>query len=137
MSWRGAFPTVLPGERSFLLDLERCVSSIPYMSWYSIVRASRDILIRSIAIEQSKAPSSTFTLKTLNFAPGPLDTPIQKVLRAPETFSDTERAKVYQKMKAKGELIPPRTSARLLVGLLMNDRFPSGEHVDYYDIVGN
>ena len=72
------------------------------------------------------------TIRTLNYAPGPLDTDMQKEVR--DTLCDEESRTIYQTMHTDGKLVHPNTSAAKMVELLMKDEYSSGSHLDFYDV---
>jgi sepiapterin reductase len=98
-----------------------------------MTKASRDMLHRSIALEcDLRASAGTATVKTLSFAPGPLDTDMQAEIRR-DMPPDSELSQVFQTMHQKGELLDPAWSAAKLAGLLAQSSFTSGVHIDVYD----
>jgi sepiapterin reductase len=70
-------------------------------------------------------------VKTLNYAPGPLDNDMQADVRS--TLGDKEQLEIYSNMHKEGSLVKMDDSSRKLVLLLSKDEFVSGGHVDYYD----
>ncbi|KAJ1653191.1 hypothetical protein IWQ61_006642 [Dispira simplex] len=102
------------------------VQPFPYWGFYATAKAARDTLTKVIAQEED----ATYT-KTLNYAPGPLDTDMQKCIR--ETMGDPQQKKLYTDMYQEGNLVPIKYSARKLAQLVLSDQFKSGSHVDYFD----
>ncbi len=72
-------------------------------------------------------------IKTLNYAPGPLDTDMQKHIRE-EPRSDLATRQIFITMKEEGQLIDPEVSADKLYTVLEGNTYASGSHVDFYDI---
>lgn len=64
--------------------------------------------------------------------PGPLDTDMQLLART-ET-ADPGMREQFQRMWDNGQLLDSSVSAQKLLQLLQDDSFPSGAHVDFYDI---
>lgn len=95
---------------------------------YCVAKAARDMALRVLATEFPVDDSSDFTLKTLNYAPGPMDTGMQETLRA-----DSPDAKMWQDMKEEGKLVPVLTSATKMAGILRTNEFESGAHIDFFD----
>lgn len=96
-------------------------------------KAARDMFTSVVAKEQqADANAAATTHKTLNFAPGPLETDMQTELRESATLHPPTREWSLEAFKA-GTLIKPGDSAAKCIQTLAADRFESGAHVDYYD----
>lgn len=110
------------------------VQAFPSMALYSAGKAARDQYHVAMAKElvPSQQTSSTTRIRTLNYAPGPLETDMTHEIRQAPNLN-AELKPHYQK-----KLIDPRDSAARLVKLIMRDdqSFQSGQHVDYYDLDG-
>lgn len=72
-------------------------------------------------------------IKTLNYAPGPLDTDMQRLVREDEG-SDLATRQFYITMKEEGKLIVPEDSANKLYIVLDSNSYDSGSHLDFYDL---
>ena len=74
-------------------------------------------------------------VKTLNYAPGPMDTDMQQEIRESRDVPADVRDQFVQ-MHADNMLVDPAESARRCVHLIAPDGpgFDSGSHVDYYDL---
>ncbi|XP_041039774.1 sepiapterin reductase-like [Carcharodon carcharias] len=98
----------------------------PFKSWslYCSGKAAREMMFRVLAAEEPD-------VRVLNYAPGPLDTDMQKQARS-ET-ADHELRQTFATMHQEGQLIDCEDSARKLVNILLRDEFQSGAHIDYYD----
>ena len=99
-------------------------------------------MFRVLAAEDTEAV-------VLNYAPGPLDTPmIENLLADARTVPgkpvdprhETQTLilfsvvrTMFEDLKKAGGLIKPANSAARLVALLRRRNFKSGDHVDYYD----
>lgn len=88
-------------------------------------KAARDAVFRVLAVEQPQAV-------VLNYAPGPLDTPMIEELLADHRTHQVVRT-MFEDLKRTGALLKPADSAGKLVALLRRRNFKSGDHVDYYD----
>ena len=82
----------------------------------------------------AKEQDGNKTHKTLNYAPGPLDTDMQAELRASESLHPATREWSLEAFK-EGKLVTPEASAAKCLRVLVEDKFESGAHVDYYDEV--
>lgn len=85
-----------------------------------------------LAEEQKKSPSRE-TVRVLNYAPGPLDTNMQKEIRE-NPLVDKPTQEYFVQMKENNQLVSPDASADKLVALLNSGNFESGAHVDYFEI---
>ena len=71
-------------------------------------------------------------IKVLNYAPGPLDTQmIKDLLDDPGTNVNIRKA--FEGMKKSQSMLKPETSAKKLIRILEEDKYQSGDHVDYFD----
>jgi sepiapterin reductase len=95
------------------------VQPFPTLALYSAGKAARESFFQAMAAEG---------VRTLNYAPGPLETEMTQEIRASNDL-DASLKPHYAK-----ELINPIDSARILVDLVINDKFESGQHIDYYDV---
>ena len=101
-------------------------------------------MFRVLAVEQPQAV-------VLNYAPGPLDTPMVKDLLEdqrtdPGNITEKMGSEVqisnyhvsvvramFEDLKRTGALLKPEDSAAAMVALLRKRNFQSGDHVDFYD----
>ena len=72
--------------------------------------------------------SSNIAIKTLNYAPGPLETEMTTAIRNADQL-DIDLKPHFQK-----ELLDANDSALKLIKLVDENTFDSGSHVDYYDL---
>uniref|UniRef100_A0A8B9H2W4 Sepiapterin reductase a n=1 Tax=Astyanax mexicanus TaxID=7994 RepID=A0A8B9H2W4_ASTMX len=114
--------------------LQRCVVNVsslcavkPFRSWvmYCTGKAARDMMFRVLAEEEPE-------LRVLNYAPGPLDTDMQ--LQARSTSADENMRKSFADMHAEGRLLTCEESVAKLLKVLLEDDYPSGTHLDFYDL---
>eukprot|EP00729_Bicosta_minor_P015377 gene15377-9455_t len=101
------------------------VQAFPGWGLYAPAKAARDMLHQVVSKEDP-------TVRTLNYAPGPLDTDMQKEVR--DTLYDEESRTIYKGMHAEGKLVSPDTSADKLAALITKDAYDNGAHVDFYDL---
>eukprot|EP00762_Andalucia_godoyi_P007984 ANDGO_03464.mRNA.1 Sepiapterin reductase len=103
---------------------------------YSTVKAARDMAMRAVAVEAStwsKNDAIQFDVKTLSYAPGPLDTDMMSQILDSETMDRNVHA-AFVGMKNQGAVLHVRTTVGVLAKLLKDDSFESGAHVDVYDV---
>jgi len=106
-------------------------------------KAARNMLHQVIAEEHKDDNSG---IKVLNYAPGPLDTDMQREIREAPLL-DRETQAFYTKMKENGKLVTCEDSTNVLLNLLLTCEdstallvpnyysFESGSHVDYFDVI--
>jgi len=90
------------------------------LTLYCAAKAARDMLFKVMALENPQ-------IRILNYAPGPLHTDMFNCIR--DTTYDGE-------VKSMFEGITPlecKTSSDKLVGILVQDKYKSGDHLDYFD----
>ncbi|KAJ1636347.1 hypothetical protein T492DRAFT_401022 [Pavlovales sp. CCMP2436] len=90
------------------------------------------VLAAEFAHANAEGEGELPALRTLNYAPGPLDTDMQ-VLAAVRASASVGAE--FRRMKERGQLVDPFASAEVLVRLILCEKFESGQHVDYYDVL--
>ncbi|KAM9793647.1 sepiapterin reductase-like isoform X1 [Syngnathus typhle] len=112
----------------------RCVINIsslcalkPFSSWvlYCTGKAARDMMFKVLAEEEPD-------LRVLNYAPGPLDTDMQLVART--RTGEMSLRKAFADMFDESQLLTCETSCAKLMKLLLEDKYKSGDHIDFYDM---
>ena len=100
-------------------------------------------MFRVLAVEQPQAV-------VLNYAPGPLDTPMITELLADQRTDPGKQIlstkiwgvimiyiavvrTMFEDLKRSGALLKPEDSALALVAVLRKQNFQSGDHVDFYE----
>uniref|UniRef100_A0A3P9NLP5 Sepiapterin reductase n=1 Tax=Poecilia reticulata TaxID=8081 RepID=A0A3P9NLP5_POERE len=110
--------------------LRRCVINVtsicalqPFRSWglYCTGKAARDMMFKVLAEEEPE-------LRVLR----PLDTEMQ--MEARTKTADPSIKKKFSNMFAQGQLVTCEASSAKLMKLLLEDEFPSGEHIDIFDV---
>jgi len=121
------FKSCFPATRTVYINISSILALQPMVTWghYCGGKSARDAVFRVLAVEQ---PESV----VLNYAPGPLDTPMVDDLLA-DTKTDQVVRTMFEDMKQNGRLLRPSDSAATMVALLRKQNFKSGDHVDYYD----
>ena len=134
-----------------IVNVSSLAGVVPFstMGVYSLGKAARDMFHNVIGIEHnttavtsaaSAATATTTTttttgrvmVKTLSYAPGPMDTILQSETRA-DAHLDLATSAFFNEMEAKGTWVNIDTSARLCARIVAEDDFVSGAHIDYYD----
>lgn len=121
------FVSLFPKSRMVFVNISSILALQPLTTWghYCGGKAARDAVFRVLAVEQ---PSAI----VLNYAPGPLDTPMIAELLADQRTDQVVRT-MFEDLKQTGALLRPSDSAAKLVALLRKRNFKSGDHVDFYD----
>ncbi|GAX11579.1 hypothetical protein FisN_1Lh059 [Fistulifera solaris] len=104
------------------------IQAFPSMGMYSASKAARDLFHAALALEEEDEEEGEHVL-VLNYAPGPLETDMTDQIRQAPLL-DTSLRPHYQK-----QLVDPDDSAAKLVDILFDQKFKSGQHLDYYDIL--
>lgn len=107
------------------------VQAMPTWGMYSVTRAGRDMLT-AVAGADGAASGGGVPVKTLNWAPGPCDTDMQRECRESATL-ERASSEYLNQLHADGAVIDPAASAAKCVRALRRDTFASGAHLDYYD----
>ncbi|KAG0300712.1 hypothetical protein BGZ98_008966, partial [Dissophora globulifera] len=126
---QAAFPKdQYPQHQTVIVNISSLLAVQPFSNWglYATGKAARDRLLGVVALEEKEN-----NVKTLNYAPGPLDNAMQADVR--RTLGDKEQLEIYEDMHQKGSLVAMDDSSRKLVLLLEKDEFVSGGHIDFYD----
>jgi len=121
------FQSMFPKSRMAYINISSILALQPLTTWgnYCGGKAARDAVFRVLAVEQPDA-------LVLNYAPGPLDTPMIADLLADHRTDQVVRA-LFEDLKRTGALNRPVDSAAKLVALLRKRNFKSGDHIDFYD----
>ncbi|KAJ1918281.1 hypothetical protein H4219_002678 [Mycoemilia scoparia] len=101
------------------------IEAHPYWGLYATGKAARDHLMKVIAKEEGPA------VQTLSYAPGPLDNDMQAQVR--NTLGDPEQKRIFTLMAESRTLVQLNDTAKKLANILLNSKFNSGSHVDFYD----
>lgn len=124
-------------DRIDLVNISSLAAVKPFESWglYCIGKAARDMLIQVIAVEADTvaAVSKGSIIRALNYAPGPVDTDMQKKIRT--TAPIAEQQQLYTTLFETGKLVTAEATTTKLVGILELGEYQSGAHIDFYDDV--
>jgi len=102
------------------------VQAFPNWGLYASGKAARDMFLKVVAAEEKDNH-----VKTLSYAPGPLDNEMQSQVRA--SLGDPEQKKIYSSMAEEGKLVKMEESANKLLALVFSNDYESGVHIDFYD----
>ncbi|XP_051965092.1 sepiapterin reductase-like [Xyrauchen texanus] len=121
-----AFPRRLGLQRTVVNISSLCaLKAFPSWVLYCTGKAARDMLFRVLAEEEPD-------VRVLSYAPGPLDTDMQVQARC---FSgDLKLRRSFSSMFSSGELLSCEESGAKLMKLLLDNDYPSGAHVDFYEL---
>uniref|UniRef100_A0A8C1ZTL3 Sepiapterin reductase n=1 Tax=Cyprinus carpio TaxID=7962 RepID=A0A8C1ZTL3_CYPCA len=115
------------GLTRVIVNISSLCALQPFPSWvlYCSGKAARDMMFRVLAEEEPD-------LRVLNYAPGPLDTDMQ--LQARSSSADDALRNSFSVMHAQGQLLTCDQSINKLIKILLEDKYPSGAHLDFYDL---
>lgn len=99
---------------------------------YCAGKAARDMYHAVLAEECNVVPFCCPTISIMSYAPGPLDTDMQKEIRESATVDHDTRS-FFISMKDEGKLVNPLASAEKLVKLIACGNYVTGSHIDYFD----
>ncbi|XP_051758899.1 sepiapterin reductase b [Ctenopharyngodon idella] len=121
-----AFPRRL-GLRRTVVNISSLCALKPFPSWvlYCTGKAARDMMFRVLAEEEPD-------VRVLSYAPGPLDTDMQ--LQARRFSGDLTLRRSFSSMCSDGQLLSCQESGAKLMKLLLDDDYPSGAHLDFYEL---
>jgi sepiapterin reductase len=136
LRWLGGAVATPHTPSSAVVNVSSLAAIQPFstMLVYCAGKAARDMLHKGVAEEASLATAAGTmpAVKSLNYAPGPMDTDMQGELASSATLLAESRA-YFASLKAEGKLVMPDDSAAKCARLLAADTFVSGSHVDFYD----
>lgn len=109
----------------------------PFETWgiYCSVKAARNMFMQVISSEAEiltqQSSNKKAVVRTLNYAPGPLDTDMQTTIR--DNAPHEPQREYFKGLKDQDTLVKPIDSAKKLMAILELDEFKNGSHIDYYD----
>jgi len=112
-----------------IINISSLAAVKPFYSWslYCSAKAARDMMIGVIA-EETKENTQ---IRLLSYAPGPMDTDMQRALREESTYAPHRQ--IFGDMKQKGQLVNTMDSATKLNRLLIANKYENGSHIDFFD----
>ncbi|XP_051524515.1 sepiapterin reductase-like [Myxocyprinus asiaticus] len=121
-----AFPRCLGLQRTVVNISSLCaLKAFPSWVLYCTGKAARDMLFRVLAEEEPD-------VRVLSYAPGPLDTDMQVQARC--CSGDLKLRRSFSSMFSAGQLLSCEESGAKLMKLLLDNDYPSGAHVDFYEL---
>lgn len=124
--------------RFVVVNVSSLAAIQPFDSWgvYCSGKAAREMFHKCLADEISKTTEKSHikTFSILNYAPGPMDTDMQKDIREnPNVHQATQE--YFRSLKETNSLVDINVSATKLVKLVVMNKFTSGDHIDFFDNV--
>ena len=101
------------------------IQPMPYTSLYCIGKAARDMSHKILACENEN-------VRALNYAPGPLETDMSMEIQE-KSGSDGTRS-FFKLLRDEKKIIDPYDTASKMIKILRQDKYKSGDHIDYYDV---
>ena len=122
-------------QKIHIVNVSSLAAIQAFESWgiYCAGKAARDMLYKVIAKELAILYPTSTPIKLLNYAPGPLDTDMQKQIREGEHV-DKANQQLFIEMQKNNQLIDPAVSAEKMIAFLAKDEYASGDHVDFFDL---
>lgn len=113
-------------KRRTAINITSLCAIKPFKSFgqYCAGKAAREMYMRVLALED---PS----IIVLNYSPGPVETDMIDTL-IEESIDDELRATYIARRKEKSMLTAPQT-VRRMIRILADEKFKSGDHIDYFD----
>ncbi|KAJ2358043.1 hypothetical protein IWW50_001235 [Coemansia erecta] len=126
-----AFARAQDAPRVCVVNISSLLAVQASANWglYAAIKAARDQLLAVVAVENT----SDCRVKTLSYAPGPLDNDMQREVR--ESIGDPAQQQLYAGLHAEGKLVVLDDTATVLCELLDKWEFASGAHIDIYDVL--
>ena len=122
-----------PKTSSAIVNVSSLAAVAPQatMSVYCTGKAARDMLHSVIAAEENDVTSAP-VIKTLNYAPGPMQTDMGVSLREdPKLHAPTKQ--IFNTLAAEGSYVNVDDSAQKCWRILLSDSYQSGAHIDFFD----
>ncbi|KAJ1734154.1 hypothetical protein LPJ72_002491 [Coemansia sp. Benny D160-2] len=118
-------------DRIAIVNISSLLAVKAFANWglYAAMKAARDQLLKVVAAENA---ADSQRIKTLNYAPGPLDGDMQAEVRA--RVGDAAQRNSYAMMHREKNLVSACATAHVLCGLLDAWEFESGAHIDVFDV---
>ena len=112
-------------KNKLVINITSLAALQPFETWgsYCSGKAARDSLFKCMAVEESD-------WKVLNWAPGPMETKMIEDLLADDKTHPNIR-KAFEGMK--GNFVACDKSVEKMIQVLDEDKFKSGDHVDFFD----
>ena len=123
---------VLNATKLVIVNVSSLAAVQPFESWsiYCAGKAAREMFHKAVAAENKDKTD----FRVLNYAPGPLDTDMQKEIREGPDVDKATQA-MFISMKAENQLVTVKDSAVKLIRIVWQEKYESGAHVDYFDTV--
>ncbi|KAI8804728.1 hypothetical protein BJ742DRAFT_823040 [Cladochytrium replicatum] len=111
------------------------VKALDTMSMYATGKAARDMFFRCVALEEeelAKESGRNANTRILSYAPGPMETQMQKQIRS--EMPDVPMKEMFVDFKEKNGMVDPMDSARKMLAVLEWNKYENGAHIDVYDV---
>ena len=107
------------------ISSKRALEPMPYTSLYCVSKAARDMSHKMLACENQDT-------RVLNYAPGPLETDMATEIQ--EKTGNDEYRRFFIQLRNEKKIIDPYDTTKKMIKILKEDRYRSGDHIDYYDV---
>jgi len=124
--------------RFVVVNVSSLAAIQPFDSWgvYCSGKAAREMFHKCLADETSKSRgvADIKSFSVLNYAPGPMDTEMQRDIREnPNVHKATQE--YFRSLKESNSLVDINASSTKLVRLVVMNRFTTGDHIDFFDSI--
>ncbi|XP_022086551.1 sepiapterin reductase-like [Acanthaster planci] len=122
----GAFPKREGLRRSMISISTLCaIEPTKSLSLYCTSKAARDMFTKTLAVEEPD-------VRVLNYAPGVLDTAMNQEIVT--EAGDSELREMMASVRSTPYFLTPTATCKVLLKVLTEDTFKSGDHIDYWDV---
>ncbi|XP_033338650.1 sepiapterin reductase [Megalopta genalis] len=116
----------VPDDNKTVINITSLLATQPYKStaYYCSGKAAREMFFKVFAVENPE-------VNVLNYSPGPVETDmLYEVCR---THGDQDIKASFNDMLTKKTVLTCEQTVNRLLNVLKNQKYTSGDHVDYYD----
>ncbi|KAH8275085.1 hypothetical protein KR018_010255 [Drosophila ironensis] len=122
------FMRIFRGVQKLVVNLSTlaAIAPISSMAHYCSVKAAREMYFRVLATEES-APDTL----VINYSPGVIDT--QMTMQVQREAHDPAVQSMFRERREQKTMLTPGQTTERFIKILENQKFQSGDHVDYSD----
>ena len=116
--------------QNYIVNVSSLAALQPFATWglYCSGKAARDMIFKVLAEEEKDNDA----IRVLNYAPGPMDTEMVRSVMNDEG-ADERLRDMFKNLEKEDKFVKADESAAKLFGLILQNEFQSGAHVDFFD----